>query len=278
MEKYSVLMAVYEKEKPEYLAQSLKSMLAQTVPPDEIVLVEDGPLNCGLYHVIQSYKEHFPGQIQTVALAQNSGLGRALNYGLSFCRNDLVARMDSDDLSLPKRCEMQLRAFLRNPQLAIVGTQMDEFFLSPHHIVSVRAVPCAYRDILRFSRRRSPFNHPTVMFRKSVVVQLGGYGAYERKEDLDLFLRMLQEGYLAYNLKRSYLLYRTDITNLRRRKRWINCKEYVQIMYRFHRKGYNSVADMIYVAAGQMVMYLAPEKLTQVLSSCFLRKRKRYEK
>lgn len=272
MEKYSVLMAVYEKEKPQYLAQSLKSMFAQTAMPDEVVLVEDGPLNDGLCQVVRKYQEKYPHIMKVAALPRNVGLGKALNYGLALCSNELVARMDSDDISLPARCEMQLRMFARFPQLAIVGTQVYEFTGSPGNVVSARIVPAAYIDILRFSRRRSPFNHPTVMFRKTAVHKAGGYGAYRRKQDLDLFIRMLQKGFRAANLRHAYLLYRMDAANLMRRKNWGNCRDYIRIMYGFHKNGYNSVVDMAYVVAGQLAIYLMPRKITNWLSRRFLRK------
>lgn len=271
MEKYSVLMSVYALDKPEYLIQSLDSMINQTVKPDEIVLVEDGPLTDGLYEVIKIYRDSFADMMTIVSLEKNGGLGNALNFGIRAARNELVARMDADDISLPDRCRMQMEAFRRMPELSIVGTQMDEFADSPQRIVSSRVVPSSYKEILRFSRRRSPFNHPTVMYRKSDVIRTGGYAVCGRKQDLELFVRMLYEGYKAINLRKSYLLYRADQNNLKRRKSWTNCREYIKIMCNFHRKGYNSKADMIYIVTGQMVMYFAPEYLAGKLSSKFLR-------
>lgn len=272
MERYSVLMSVYIKERPEYLDQSLESMVKQTVMPDEIVVVEDGVLNEGLYKIIEKYKELYPDIIKTVRSPLNQGLGQALNQGLKVVRNEFVARMDSDDISVANRCEMQLRAFRHMPELSLVGTQIDEFIELPTNIVSSRIVPSSYKDIIHFSRRRSPFNHPTVMFRKSAIIQAGGYKAYGRKEDLDLFIRMIHAGHKAINLKKSYLYYRTDINNLKRRKNWTNCKEYIQIMYGFHKKGWNSTVDMTYIIVGQLIMCFAPSWIVHKLSIRFLRR------
>lgn len=272
MEKYSVLMSVYAKENPGYLEQSLKSMADQTAKADEIVLVEDGPLTDGLENVIERFQTCHPDLLTIVRLPQNGGLGNALNHGLRAARNELIARMDSDDISLPKRCEMQLRAFERNPQLSIVGTQINEFLGEPWNVISSRAVPSSYKEILKFSRRRSPFNHPTVMFRKSAVKKTGGYQKLGRKEDLELFIRMLSEGYKAMNLRKPYLLYRISPENLQRRKDWVNCREYIQIMYRFHKKGWNDTGDMIFVTVGQLFMHFAPSKAVNKLSKKLLRK------
>ncbi len=272
MEKYSVLMSVYIKERAEFLEQSLDSMLSQTIKPDEIVLVEDGPLSEELYAVIKNYDDSHPGLFTTVELPTNGGLGNALNEGLKVARNDLVARMDSDDISYPERCEKELQAFDRLPELSIVGTQINEFVGDPGNIVSSREVPSSYSGILKFSRRRSPFNHPTVMYRRNDVLKAGGYKAYGRKEDLDLFIRMVNEGYKAINLKKTYLYYRTSEDNLQRRREWVNCKEYIQIMYNFHRKGWNGLSDITYVIVGQLIMHFAPKKFVYRLSNRFLRK------
>lgn len=271
MEKYSVLMSVYFKEKPEYLCVSLDSMLAQTIRPDEIVLVEDGKLTNELYSIIDYYCDRFGDIIRILELPQNGGLGKALNAGLDVCQNELVARMDSDDISLPTRCEEQLKAFAEDPNLCIVGTQINEFVGEKDNIVSSRVVPQTNSDILRFARRRSPFNHPTVMYRKSVVKQYSGYSGFGRKEDLDLFLRMVFGGCKVKNLSEALLLYRTNEDNLDRRRGWNNCKEYIQIMYKFFRAGKISMIDMLYVTVGQMVMFFAPRNLVKKLSKKYLR-------
>src|SRR5699024_2389598 len=116
----------------------------------------------------------FPKLFSLIELKENVGLGMALNEGLKACKNELVARMDTDDISLPTRCEKQLHEFLTNPDLSIVGTNTDEFYESPNDIVSSRIVPTKHEDILSFSKRRSPFNHPTVMYRKTDVLNVGG--------------------------------------------------------------------------------------------------------
>ena len=140
MEKYSVLMSVYYKEKPKYLKESIDSMINQTIVPDEIVLVEDGPLTNELQEVLNSYEKKYPSLFNRVKIPINVGLGLALNEGLRVVRNDLVARMDTDDLSKPNRCEKQLKVFDSNPELSIVGAYVDEFYNSPDEIISTRVV------------------------------------------------------------------------------------------------------------------------------------------
>lgn len=273
MEKYSVLMSVWQKEKPEYLRQSISSMMEQTVRPDEMVIVEDGPLPSPLYAVLNECRQRYASvKMQTIRLKTNRGLGHALNIGLRHCSNELVARMDSDDISRPDRCEKQLACFARNQNLAVVGTQICEFVKEPGEYIPSRIVPVYQEEILKFARRRSPFNHPTVMYKKSKVLSCGGYGLAKRKEDLELFLTMLYRGYEAENTKEALLFYRADAENLKRRKKWQNCQEYIGIIYKFYRLGFSSVWDFIYVLCGQTAMYLLPEKITQELNRKFLRK------
>ena len=130
--RFSVLMSIYYKEKPDNFAQCMDSLLAQTSLPDEIVLVEDGRLTDELYKVIDEYAGRM-GNINFVRLRldENRGLGIALSYGIKHCRNRLVARMDTDDIAVKDRFAMQLKAFSKNPSLDIVGGYIDEFIDEP---------------------------------------------------------------------------------------------------------------------------------------------------
>ena len=272
-EKYSVLMSVYNKEKAEYLKLSIDSMIRQTVMPDEIVIVEDGPLTQELYSVIDYYTNKYPELFIIVKLEKNSGLGVALNEGLKWCTNELVARMDTDDISCPERCEKQLLKFKTCPELDIVGTQIAEFIDTPDNTVSSRIVPTTHEDICVFARRRSPFNHPTVMYKKSKVLELGGYKGYGRKEDLELIISMVNENSYAANIDESLLMYRSNLDNLSRRRTWENCSEYISIMYSFYKKGYLGISDIIYVVLGQLAMYCMPTIIIKKLNQKYLRKR-----
>ena len=196
MEKYSVLMSLYKNEHPAYLRLALDSMLNQTVAPDEIVLVEDGPLTDELYAVVKEYEPC----LHLVVNEKNLGLGLALNTGLKACRNELVARMDTDDISKPDRCEKQLKRFEEKPELALVGCHIDEFIGTPDHVISQRRVPLRSEEIYQFAKKRSAFNHPAVMYRKSAVLAEGGYSDLKRNQDVELFGRMLFKGYLAENI------------------------------------------------------------------------------
>lgn len=273
--KYSVLMSVYYKENPEYFRLSIESMLNQTLKPDEIVIVKDGLLTDQLNEIIDYYTLNYPDLFTIVPLERNVGLGLALNVGLKFCRNDLVARMDTDDISLQQRCELQVNEFLKDRQLSICGTMIDEFYNNPENVITSRLVPTEHEEIFKFSKRRSPFNHPTVMFKKSEVLRCGGYRDIERKEDFDLFVRMLNNGCKAMNIDKSLLLFRANEGNYERRKSWVNCKNSIKVMYDFWKKGYSSTMDLIVVTLGHIIVYILPIPLLKIFSDNLLRKKVR---
>lgn len=271
MEKYSVLMSLYKKEKPEYLRLALDSMIEQTERPDEIVLVEDGPLTDALYTTIDEYKEKYPGILHCIQNKTNLGLGRSLNNGLKVCHNELVARMDTDDVSKPERCEKQLRRFEEKPYLSIVGSHIDEFVGNISNIISQRKVPVTTKDIYEFGKRRSAFNHPAVMYRKSKVLEIGGYSNLKRNQDVDLFGRMLFYGCKAENIDESLLWFRSSEELLKRRKSWENTVSYIRTIKKFWKMGYSSFDDYIVVAVAQLGMYLLPVKMQNFVYRKLLR-------
>ena len=272
MEKYSVLMSLYIKEKPEYLPLSIDSMLNQSVKPDEIIIVEDGPLNDDLYSIVNEYKENHPEIFTIIVNKSNLGLGLALNEGLKVARNELVARMDTDDISKPDRCEKQLKRFEEKPELAIVGSHIDEFVGEKENVVSQRRVPLTSEDIYRYAKKRSALNHPAVMYRKSAVMAEGGYSDLKRNQDVDLFGRMLFKGYKAENIDEALLWFRSSDELAARRKSWENTKSYIGTIKKFWKMGYSSFSDYVKVAVAQTGMFLLPASLQNWVYRKFLRK------
>ena len=161
MKEFSVLISVYAREQSDYLRSALHSVFEQTVPPTEVVLVEDGPLTTELEAVITDFCEKY-NTLKIVRLAKNMGLGNALNIGLSACTYDLVARMDSDDLSLPNRFEAQLKVFEENPEVSVVGGWISEFDNDPQSIISYRKLPQTDRELRRMCQLKNPLNHGSI--------------------------------------------------------------------------------------------------------------------
>lgn len=269
---YSVLMSAYIEENPEHLQESINSMINQTLPPAQIVLVKDGPLTNELDETINHYKDENKELFTIVSLEENIGLAKALDEGLKYCENELVARMDADDISLPERCEKQVQCFTDDGRLSIVGTMIDEFYDNPDNIISSRNVPAEHNNIVKFMKRRSPFNHPSVMFKKSEVLRCGGYGKFRKKQDLDLFSRMMNSGCKAKNINESLLLFRSNEDNFKRRRSWSYCKSYIDVQIAIWKRGHCSFFDLLYVTFGQVLLYRSPMWLMKWLSNTFLRR------
>lgn len=255
---YSVLMTVYQKDNPKYFRQSLDSMLTQTVAPAEVVIVTDGPITDELQNVIDQLDKEYPNIINEVKLEKNVGLGTALRIGVPKCKHELIARMDSDDISLPDRCRLQLEAFANNPDLDIVGYSIKEFLESVDNIVSERKVPITNEDIYKFSKLRDPFNHPTVMFRKEKVLLSGNYGDYRKNQDTDLWIKLLSNNAVCMNLKEDQFRFRFDEKTYARRKNWLNTSTLIRIRYNAWKSGYNSLLELLIVSTGQLATYIMP--------------------
>lgn len=211
-QKYSVLMSLYKKEKPEYLRLAIDSMLNQTVPPDEIVMVEDGPLTDELYAVLDEYP-----MLHRVKNETNLGLGISLQKGLLATKNDVVARMDTDDIAGVSRCEKQLEFLNNNPDISVVGGQTEEFIGSPDHIVAKRIVPLKDIELKEFNKKRCPFNHMTVMFKKKDIIEAGSYQDWFWNEDYYLWIRLALAGKKFANLPDVLVLVRTGEDMYQRR-------------------------------------------------------------
>jgi len=214
---YSVLMSVYYKEKPEHLKASMESIFNQTVKTNDFVLMCDGPLTEELDAVIEAFQKEHTDVLHVVHLEKNVGLGSALNAGVQQCRNELIARMDSDDIARDYRCERELAVFEKNPELAIVGSVIEEFSQSPDQIEAKRIVPEKHEDILEFAKVRNPFNHPSVMYRKSAVLEAGNYQSVRFMQDYYLWIAMLIRGCRGYNIQEPLVWMRADANLFKRR-------------------------------------------------------------
>lgn len=269
---YSVLMTVYEKDNPDYFKKALLSMVKQTKMPDEIVLVKDGPVPDEIQNVIDQIGIKYKNLINQISLPVNKGLGWALNEGIKVCRNELIARMDSDDISLPMRCEKQVAEFENNPHLDIIGCPVIEFVGEPNNKVGKRNVPLTNEAIHKYARKRDPFNHPTVMYRKSKVEAVGCYGDLRKNQDTDLWIKMLSAGDVGMNLSEYLLRFRFDQDTYKKRKNWLNTKLLIQIRWRAFRIGFCSFFDFAEVAIMQMGIYLMPIKFQEFVYKRFLRR------
>lgn len=218
--KFSVLLSVYKNEKPEYLQVALMSIVNQTLLPDEIVIVEDGILTLGLDVVIQNFKDKYKNIVKLLPFKENRGLGLALHDGVLACSYEYIARMDTDDIALPKRFEKQLAYLKEHPDVAMVGSWITEFSKDAEHPDTITKLPYTYGDIVAYAKKRNPFRHMTVIYKKSAVIDSGNYRDFLWFEDYDLWVRMIQKGYKVANIPEVLVNVRADDAMFARRSGW----------------------------------------------------------
>nr|UEO57265.1 UDP-Gal:alpha-D-GlcNAc-diphosphoundecapreno beta-1,3-galactosyltransferase [Morganella morganii] len=213
---FSILISLYNKEKPANLYSSLLSIKNNTIHPDQIVIVFDGPINNELSDIVFSFMNLLP--IDVVKLPDNVGLGNALNIGLTKCSHDIIFRMDTDDICLPNRFEKQINYIKENPHISLMGSNTEEFSEDMTISNGYRNVACEHCDIITLAKKRNPFNHMTVVFKKNAVLAVGGYQHHLYMEDYNLWLRLIAAGYKTHNLQDILVNVRAGSSMVSRRK------------------------------------------------------------
>lgn len=269
--KFSVLMSIYIKEQPTYLEECLKSLSRQTLRPDEIVLIEDGPLTDALYEVINDFEKENLNLLKRIPLKKNVGLGRALAMGVEACQYPLIARMDTDDIAETNRFEMQINEFENNSKLGLLGTDIDEFEGTVSNVLTKRIVPHSHDEILHHAKRRNPFNHMTVMYKKQEVLEAGNYLPLNGFEDYYLWVRMLKNGATAKNLPEILVHARAGKEMFMRRGGYKYLKDSRQARKTIYKVGFNSYMDYFISMAGQIFVSIVPNKVRAFIYTKFLR-------
>lgn len=272
--KYSVLMSVYFRENPEWFDSSMKSMFEQTIKPNEFILVEDGKLTEELYKVVDKYRKMYPNIMKIIEIEKNVGLGPALKLGVENCSYDWIARMDSDDYSVPNRIEKQFEYIKNNPNVDIVGSSIAEFIGDIRNVISYRDLPETNDEILSYSKKRNPFGHPSVLMRKKAVLEVGNYREYHLVEDYDLWTRMLNNGSNAYNFKECLVFMRIGDDFYKRRGGIKYLKSILRFKKNQYRTGYFTITDYLISSISSIVVCLMPNFIRDIIYKKLLRKKK----
>ena len=271
--KYSVLMSVYHKENPTWFDESIKSMFEQTIKPNEFVLVEDGPLTKELYDVVEKYKKEYPNEFKVVAIEKNVGLGPALRRGVEECSNEYIARMDSDDYSIPQRIEKEFEVFERHPDIGMVGTNVSEFIDSINNVICNVILPETNEEIIKFSKRRCPFRHPSIMYKKSAVLKAGNYRNFYLCEDYDMWIRMIRSGCKCYNIQKIYVYMRIGKDFYKRR----GGHKYFKSINKFKKEqlnnGYFSIIEYLESSIPHAIVCYMPNFMRDFVYRNLLRKK-----
>lgn len=272
--KFSVITSIYKNDNPEFVRVALDSMLInQTVKPTEIVLVRDGLVPEVLDKLLNEYETRYPEVFNIIRLNQNGGLGKALKLGVESAKYDIVARMDSDDICLPNRFELQLQHMETHPECDIVGGQMTEFIGKPSNIVGKRIVPESNEDIYNYMKRRCALNHVTVMFRKDSILKAGNYQDWFWNEDYYLWVRMMMNKCVFANLNDVLVNVRSGEDQYARRggRKYFKSEEGIQHLM-LENKLINQWEYSVNVAKRLIVQLLLPNWLRGWVFRTFARK------
>ena len=238
-EQFSLLLPVYWGDRADFFAEAFRSAVHdQTRRPDQVIVVRDGILPEPLAGCVAELCAASPVPVTVVQIDQSRGLGPALDAGLAASAHDIVARMDADDIALPDRFEVQVP--LVEAGADIVGGGLLEFGASVDDIVGRRVPPTDPDAIVRYARLHDPFNHPTVIYRRTAVVAAGGYGDLALMEDYWLFSRMLANGAKAMNLARPLVYYRVGAGAYQRRGGRNLLRSELQLQRRMLEQGFTS--------------------------------------
>lgn len=277
MEKFSVLMSLYYKEKKDNLKLCLDSIFAQTVIPDEIVIVKDGKLTDELEEVLKEYISKNRDLYKIVSLKENQGLGLALANGILACSNNLVARMDTDDICVPDRFELLLKEFEIDEELDICGSNIAEFEdfvadknlnilelideIKVNRIVAKRTVPLDNLEIRKYQKYRDAFNHMAVMFKKDTVLRAGNYQHALYMEDTLLWANMLKINAKAKNIDKNLVLVRIGKDMFKRRGGFSYFKDYKNGRKKVLATGYINIFEYYISLIIQFIVALVPNSL-----------------
>ena len=230
MNMFSVLMSVYRNDNADDFRTAVESVtIKQTLKPDEVVLVVDGPVPEQLKGTIIDLQKEIP-IIRPIWLEKNGGLGNALNIGLKECSHEIVARMDADDIAVADRFEKQIRYMESHPEVAASGGLIAEFINDPSNVVGYRKVPAEVSECRDYYQDRDPLNHMTVMLRKSAVMRVGNYLPWHLNEDSYLWGRLLKDGYEIGNIPEVLVFARVGEQMYARRGGWKYFKSDVAIL------------------------------------------------
>lgn len=268
--KFSVLMSVYYKESASFLEEALNSILNQTVMPSEIVCVKDGKLSDELNNVLDKFNSKYQGMFNFIEFENNQGLGTALRKGVEAASYDIIARMDTDDIAVSNRFEIEL-SVMKEKNLDMVGSNIAEFDGNIDNIISKRTVPDTDQNIKEYAKKRNPFNHMTVIYKKEAVLNAGNYKDFLWFEDYALWIKMIISGAKMYNIQQDLVYARTG-TNMFERRGGI---KYIKREYKMQRKmlelKFISYKEFIFNIAIRSFVRIIPNKLRGLIYMKLLR-------
>ncbi len=267
---FSVLMAVFYKDDPYLFNKAIESVFNNSVLPDELILVLDGPVTTELENIIKKFDalENLP--LSVYRMPENKGLSYALNFGLQYVKTDYVARADADDINQFNRFEKQLG--YANLGFDLIGSSIEEVDVILDRSFGFRCPPLNHADILKFAKYRNPFNHMTVFLKTDVVKKVGGYPHLDLREDYGLWTNMIEGGARCINIDENLVLANTGRNFYKRRGGLRSVKSEMEMQKFLVLKGVKSPWLALVELFIKAIILIAPSSIRQFFYKIFLRK------
>lgn len=267
---FSVLIPMYIGSNQKHCKLAIDSVLNQTLLPSEILLLLDGPISIEVDRLIKIYQKSYANLFRVISFPINRGLGPTLRDGVLEARYDIIARMDSDDICRKNRFEKQIDV-LCDKSCDVVGSLIQEFDEGLHKKTSIRRVPCSNDEIYKFSRKRNPFNHMTVMYRKSSVIAAGNYSDFKDFEDYALWLAMIDKGFHMCNINEILVDVRAGGEMYMRRGDLAYIKHELDFQIHALKKGYIDIFRFTSNVLQRTVVRIIPNRSREFIYKIFLR-------
>lgn len=266
---FDVLMSVYKNDDPVHFDIAMQSVVDNTMQPKDIILVLDGPVPDRIVGTIEKYKKKI--RITVVALEKNVGLGKALNAGIKYCSSEWIARFDSDDICFSNRFEKQLNIIKSHPDLDLIGSAILEFNKTPDEKCRLKGVPINHLEIIKYSKKRNPFNHMTVMYKKQSVLAAGGYQNNYLYEDYCLWVRMILNNAYMKNIAEPLVYVRVGNGLGKRRGGMKYAQSEFKAQLQFKKWGFLTTFEFMRNIMFRMPVRLVPTKFREYIYNYFLR-------
>jgi len=253
----SALLSVYHQTTTGELSRCLESINNQSLKPLETVVVLDGPVDPGVQGILDRFESDL--KIRRVPFSHQRGLGPALRDGLEHCSGPLIARVDTDDISVPERFRWQHQFLESNPEVRVLGGWLQEHDASaPKGDSLIRKLPQTHEELVIFARKRNPLNHPTVMFFKETISDVGSYLDYRWFEDYHLWSRVLLAGYQIANLPQVLVEAKADSSFFARRGGWQYAGAESRFLGSLYKIGFIGPFECLIALLGRLPVRLLP--------------------
>ena len=272
MNKFTALMSVYANDSALFLEEALESVRNQTLLPNQLVIIQDGEVSYKITEIISKFSEKVSFKVDVIVLQENHGLGFSLSKGVIASSNEIIIRLDADDISVNNRFEKLTAYFKKNPKVAIVGSYIAEFNGSKTELVGKREVPISSKEISKFAKYRSPFNHPSVAFKRSEILKIGNYHSIRGVEDYDLWIRAVHYNCSMANIPESLVLMRVGEGMYSRRGGKGYLKNYTSVKYNAYKLDVINFVQFIFGVSIMSVHVSLPVSVKKIIYTKLLHK------